>query len=71
VPTAEVIQSPRIPRHALAGDPRAKAVIVGVHRKESEKEIVGHHRIHFLESEGIDVNEIEGTERRHLGIIHV
>src|SRR3984893_1809180 len=47
-PTAEVIQSPRIPHRALAGDPRAKAMIVGVHGKKGEKEIAGHGRIHFV-----------------------
>lgn len=68
MPTAEVIQSPRIPHHALAGDPRAKAVIVGVHGKKGEKEIAGHGRIPFLESEVVDVDEIGRTERRHVGI---
>jgi hypothetical protein len=48
----------------LPGIPRGKAVIVGVHRKKGEKEITGHGRIHFLESEGVDVDEIEIVNRQ-------
>jgi hypothetical protein len=55
--------------HALAGDLRAKTVIVGVHRKESEKEITSHGRIHFLESEGVDVDQILRAQRRHVGTL--
>ena len=42
----------RILHHAVAGDPRAKAMIVGVHGKNGEKEIAGHGRIHFSRIRG-------------------